>query len=96
MNSGELGPAIAEQVEWRLGGPPRDIVRLEPGVRIFLSNGESMSRKNTLLSVSCSFFDSGEKLNEGRQGLYVEIEERRPRGSTDSDVLLMLLVEKSK
>jgi hypothetical protein len=55
-----------------------------------------VSMKNILLSASRSFFDLGERLNEGRQGLYVEIEERRPRGSPGSEDLSMLVVEKSK
>lgn len=97
MNSGEPGPATAEQVECRLGAPLRDIVRLKPDVRILLADNESIvSRKNTLLSASCSFFDRGEKPNEGRVGLYAETEERRPRGEPRSDVLVRLFVEKSK
>ncbi len=55
-----------------------------------------LSMQNTLLSTSFSFLDLGGRLNEERQGLYVETEERRPRVSPGPKALAMLLVEKSK
>lgn len=52
-----------------------------------------LSRKNRLLSASCSFLGLGEKPNDERLWLCVESEERRPRGSRRPRDVSRLFVE---